>query len=647
MPLELANPTRLWWALLAIPIIALFILRVRLRRRQVSTLLFWDQLFEEHPPRAWWRRLRNLIALALQLAFLGLVVAALVDPLWAWQKRDARQIVYVIDNSASMSARDEAEAQPRFERVRAAARRMIASLRQHDTAAVVTAGGLPNVAIGMTADVRILGETIDSIVASDGPTRLAEAVELARRLVADEEKREIIVLTDGADDDVTELNSESDVTVFGFGKKTGNTAITCFQVRRNIADATSYQVLVEVTHFGDEPVECRLDLELEGNVVDVIPLQLAPREPWRQTLDHTSPAGGRLVAKLDVEDALATDNEAIAVLPHRAPIPVLLVTPGSLFLRSVFESIPNVELTVVEAVPEKIPAGTITVVHKTKLENVPVGPVIVIEPQSDSNHWTIGPDIEHPIVAKQNTDSPLMAHVRLQNVMFVGAKELQFAGEAIPLLENANDLSFYASIPREDGDALVLSISLAEGDLPLRIAFPVMMKNAVESFLSDKDELRPALATGQTMLIDFGNVPHTVAEFAEGESNDRRAAAEHVTAEKTRQLLLRSPRGQSQPISAAGTAIHLGPFDQAGMWLVGPKHIMEQPEVDLTSDDIVAIAVNLANPAESDLYPRGELVAAPQVSFAWGGYSLWFYLSLYAVVGICIEWFLYQRRIVA
>ncbi len=46
MGLEYANLARIWWALLAVPIIVLFILRVRLRRRQVATLLFWDQLLQ-------------------------------------------------------------------------------------------------------------------------------------------------------------------------------------------------------------------------------------------------------------------------------------------------------------------------------------------------------------------------------------------------------------------------------------------------------------------------------------------------------------------------------------------------------------------------------------------------------------------------
>jgi hypothetical protein len=616
---------------LAIPIIVMFILRVRLRRRQVATLLFWNQLFEEQPPRAWWRRLRNLVALLFQLAFLGLLVGALVDPLWSWQRRRARQIVYVVDNSSSMSAANEGEVVTRIERARQSARRMIASLRQHDSAAIVTAGGMPRVAIGMTNDSRILHEAIDSIEAADGPTRLADAAELARRLVADDQRREIIVLTDGADDAAEELAKNSEVTVYGYGKETSNIAITTFQVRRSVADANSFQVLVEVTNFGDQTAECRLELELEGNVVDVVPLALEPGEPWRRTLDHSSADGGRLAAKLDITDALPTDNQAIAVLPRRDPIPVLLITPGSLFLKSVFESIPNVQLSITDQVPSEIPPQTIAVIHKTKLETIPADhPCIVVDPISSSDGWTLGETLPEPIVAKQAVDSPLMAHIRLQNVILAGAKELEFTSDVEPLLQGPTDSAMYARLRRSGGDVFVLSVDLDDGDLPLRIAFPVMIKNAIESLLGDKGELRPSIATGHTTTIDLGASSLVAADDAE-------ALAE---------IVLRSPDGKMDSLTASDGQIHIGPFDRAGLWLLGPRSALAESSPDVTGDRIVPIAVNLANPAESDLRPRAELMAPPHVSIAWGGHSMWFYLSLLAIVGVSVEWFLYQRRMI-
>ncbi len=58
---------------------------------------------------------------------------------------------------------------------------------------------MPQVAIGTTGDVRMLADAAGQMSATDNPTQLAEAVELARRLLGREGKQEIIVLTDGAD----------------------------------------------------------------------------------------------------------------------------------------------------------------------------------------------------------------------------------------------------------------------------------------------------------------------------------------------------------------------------------------------------------------------------------------------------------------
>ena len=103
-PFEFANPAGWWWAAIALPIIAFYFLKVRLRRQPVSTLLFWNRVFDEKQPRAWWQQLRHWTSLLLQLVLLALLVAAIVDPIWSWQKTEQRKLVLIIDNSASMAA---------------------------------------------------------------------------------------------------------------------------------------------------------------------------------------------------------------------------------------------------------------------------------------------------------------------------------------------------------------------------------------------------------------------------------------------------------------------------------------------------------------------------------------------------------------
>src|SRR5438874_10555457 len=121
--MNLANPTALFLAALAIPIVIFYILKIRMRRVPVSTVLFWRQIFEDKRPRSLWQKLRHLLSLLVQLAFLALVAAALAEPFFAWEAADARRVVLVIDHSASMKAADVAPS--RFEKAKEAGQQFI------------------------------------------------------------------------------------------------------------------------------------------------------------------------------------------------------------------------------------------------------------------------------------------------------------------------------------------------------------------------------------------------------------------------------------------------------------------------------------------------------------------------------------------
>src|SRR6476661_6159397 len=98
----LAFPLALAWALLAAPIVIFYILKIRLRRVPVSTVIFWRQIFEEKQPRSIWQHLRHLLSLLVQLCLLALLVLALAEPFFNWEILEARRLVLVVDNSASM-----------------------------------------------------------------------------------------------------------------------------------------------------------------------------------------------------------------------------------------------------------------------------------------------------------------------------------------------------------------------------------------------------------------------------------------------------------------------------------------------------------------------------------------------------------------
>ncbi len=664
--LEIANPMLAWWAALTIPIVLIYIIRVRLRRRPVSTLLFWNQLFDEKKPRAWWQQLRHWLSLLLQLAFVLLLVGAIIDPLWSWQKNTQRRIVLVLDNSASMSA-IEASGKTRLHSSKEIAKGLARSLRQGDEMSLVSAGGQAMVHIGFTNHSRLLIDGIEACPETDAPSALLSAIATADRLLKDRtEKSEIIVLTDGCFEDFESIQNNPLVKIYGVGTTQSNTAITRYQVRRSVVDSVGYQVLIEVTNSGLEEVKTKLEITLEDSLVDVVPLSLKAGESQTRILDHTSSTGGRLVAKLDLKDALSMDNSAISILPQRAPLPITLVTSGSLFLKSVLESMPLVELTIVETAPDAAPARGLLVIDRKIPAIVPRGRVLVVDPQNHTDLWTVGEKLEQPLVARVEKDSPLTQHIRLDNVLFPGAKQLTFTRPVEALILDPLDSPMLARLKRPFGDLWILTCNLEQSDLPLRIAFPVLVKNAIEWFQGNEGQLQPAVPTGslahfavpakesEITTVKADAVIVESNEVVAGEtnnddiSNERAVAVEPTTAQQTPlDLRVRSPSGRSSAVSAQGDFVIIGPILECGLWTVDSTG---RDKADAKMDQVDyrwTFASNLANRSESDLKPRGTLLTADSLSVvSLGGRAIWFYLALLGLLLATTEWWLYQRRVV-
>ena len=74
-----------------------------------------------------------------------------------------------------------------------------------------------------------------------------------------------------------------------FGQRTPNVGITRFQVRRSTIDPIGYEILAEVANRSDEPVKCRLEIDLGEDVVDVVPLSLEPGGTWSKPVSTYGP----------------------------------------------------------------------------------------------------------------------------------------------------------------------------------------------------------------------------------------------------------------------------------------------------------------------------------------------------------------------
>ena len=643
--MNFAAPAMLWWLLLAVPVVALYVLKVRLRRVPVSTLMFWDRVYQEKAPRSLFERLRHLTSLLLQLLLVALLAFALADPFTDAEARTARALVLVLDTSAGMAAPlDPADpaGETRLDAAKAEALSLVRGLRHRDTAAVLTAGADAVVACGTTGHPPTLAAALAAARQTDGPGAVPDALALARRLVAGKENGRVLLFSD-RDPPAGPGGAAENVTLLPVGGPGGNVAITAFQTRRSLTDPVGYEILAEVSNLSDAPAACRLDLDLADAPVDVVPLELGPGEVWRRTFEKTDEAGGTLTAKLVFDDApdappvqnlLAADDAARAVLPARDRVAVVLVTPGNLFLQQVFAANPLVDLYLESAVPDAVPDGAVLVLHQVVPPELPPGPVFVVDPRSDCDLFAVGTELTAPAVraAEAAEGSPLLANVRLDRVEIPKARALTPAdGADVTVLAEADDAPLFFTARRETGKALVLAVDFDASDLPLRTAFPILAVNALTWFTDAAGELRPAAATGEVIAVPL---PPGV-ESAEWS--------------------VVPPDGVADPLPAGLGEVTLGPLAHAGLWHVAP---VRPPTRDPTARfpnaagwpaGTIPVAVNLTNPAASDTRvaaARSESADPAGAAGAAGGRPWWVWLAAAALILVSAEWWLYQRRFI-
>ncbi|HUR54560.1 MAG TPA: BatA and WFA domain-containing protein [Gemmataceae bacterium] len=626
--MSLANPSALFWLALAIPVVVFYILKIRLKRVPVSTVIFWRQIFDEKKPRSLWQRLRHLVSLLVQLLLLTLLIAALTEPFLASEARNARRIILVIDNSASMTAADVAP--NRLAKAKEEAHALIRGLRARDEMAIVVAGTQPRVVCGLTGHQKTLRGFVDEVGPTDGPTKLAEAIATARRLAAESDggkESKIVVVTDGCAEDAAKLSEGEGVKFILVGTKAANVGVTRLQVRRSTIDPIGYEIMIEVQNFSDAPAKPRLNLTLNGNTVDVIPLDLPPGEKWGKVVTQRTAEGGLLLAELvekgekgDVPypDGLATDNKAYAVLPRRDKVDTHMYSPvGNLFLQKVLEANPLTELKTTRNLPKEFGAEPVKVFHREVPAKLPPGQILVVDPTTDCDLWKVGDKLVNPLVTQQEKDSPFMAHVRLDNVLMPEAKKLNFtpaAGKPQVLAGAVSGDPLYVLIDRPEGRVVVLTVNLDLGDLPFRTAFPILALNAIGVFTSTAGEIREALPTGATA---------------------------ETTLPQSGEYVLRDPDGVAKKLPSGGGKVTIGPFDKCGVWAVAPEGEKKMP--------IDEYAVNLMSRAESDLRPPEGITASASVADAglvsgFLGRPIWWYLIGLAVLLAAVEWYLYQRR---
>jgi hypothetical protein len=347
------------WAVLALippAILALYFLKLRRQPLEVPSTYLWKKSIEDLHVNSLWQRLRQSLLLFLQLLLVALAMLALLRPGWEGARLTGERFIFLVDNSASMSANDAVEAEHRLAEAKRTVGRLIDQMESHHTAMIVSFADTSQVVQEFTDNSRLLRERLETIVPTPRSTNLLDALQLADGWanpgrvsisdasgdipVAEAQPAALYVFSDGRFKDVEGFSLGNLKPVYiPFGSFTAdNLAITAFTTRRSESQPEERQAFVQVANFTNDSQAVIVELEHNGEFRDARQIEVPAGEVAGAVFPLGDVPAGALAARLKYtlptptgRDALAQDDVAYAALNDAKPGRVLAVSPGGNF----------------------------------------------------------------------------------------------------------------------------------------------------------------------------------------------------------------------------------------------------------------------------------------------------------------------------
>ncbi len=481
-------PAALWF-LAALPVIVLLhMLRARRQDLPISSVLLWQRARDDllaHKPV---RRVERSLLLLLQLLVATLVALALARPHAMLPASGGPATVVVVDVSVRMQATDVAPS--RFEAARAAALAEIA--RSPGAVMVVRAGPQPRAVTGFVnhAEARA---AVGNLQPTDAPSQLEQAVTLALAQRADRGPGRVVVFTDHA------THSAPGVEYHIVGHSRRNVAVT--GVRAGWT-AGGVEAIVQVRNAGPAAERVPLTVTLDGQQILTRTLEI----PATTTVAVPVPLSGEgvLKAQIDPHDPLSADDVGYAVIGG-PPVRVLVVGARDRALEEALQAAGGEVRTSRAPDAASLAAADVVVLNRTPPVDLPAGSYLLLGTTAPNLPMTVDGIVPSPHVLRWSTSHPVMRYVELREVMIARTLALHPRGGEV-LAEGEVPL-----IWAYDGGGLrviALGFSLQDSDLPVQIAFPIILHNALSwltgtglAYEAGQPLIVPARSDAEAVLI--------------------------------------------------------------------------------------------------------------------------------------------------
>ncbi len=483
------SPAYLWGLLALLPLIAVYFLRVRPRRRPVTAFFLWQKVLERKKASSLFQRLRD--AFSLLLLILAVAAAVLAAAGLRFQQNDERDLVVFLDVTPSMMARDSL---PK-------GKTMLDLARTHAADMVKAMNGTRRIAIGTVADdLQFASHLSDSPKDLQDAIRMIQASDLkvsARAIAsindyADRSKNRyrVILLTDGQGA-WKNLSPNVEVVRLGSSAKT-NTGIIAADLEwsGNAGDRARFFYQVATSSAGEIKVDLELRNEESQTSLRLIPLTLTKNQTLSDTIEIEGAEPGRWMARLLTQDALASDNEVAMGLPERKPVQLKVDIADSYFYKRCVEAfeIANGALQLNESDPEIVVSqGTATDAPRS----------VIFAPKGNSPYWSNAEEAVDVLIAEPKIpDHPVLKNIDCDALRFAGAKKAVPTTGSLVLLASESGQALIWKSEVAGKSAVVINLDPTEEEFFLSPWFPVIIHNAATHLAGRNEIPRATLATG-------------------------------------------------------------------------------------------------------------------------------------------------------
>jgi len=394
MGMGFSHPAALALLLLAVPLAWLYLRPSRRPPATVSSLLLWRRI----APAAIVRRRRGLPPLFwVQAALLGAGATALATP---WIARSVppgapRDAFVVLDVSASMQTRSGGGT--RFDAARDAAVARARGLAAEGRRVTAVAAGTQPRVLGSGLDGERAARLLELLRPEDTAGHPAAAAELAASRAGPEGSVDLFTDTAPADL-VLSRDAREATTVHRFGEGGANLALSSVRVDASPFDAAgTARVVATVRSFEDSPRTVDVELSpLDRSRGPTLRrrVTVGPRSRETASFDEL-PWTGAFAARIVPGDDFPLDDRALAWLPPRRTLRVVLVTDDGALRAAVERLLRGVERTEVRAVtpsewrPDA--AADVTIFDGFAPAVPPPGNVAYLAPRNGNPDVTVGP----------------------------------------------------------------------------------------------------------------------------------------------------------------------------------------------------------------------------------------------------------------